>query len=186
MANLRPKLAGSAGLGREELAVPPSRLSNGCSTAIAFTRSQPPTGIGGRYYFARFFAFFEADFLTPRLGCGGCASIRRTEDSRRTLGWGRSLVLGEGLGMTNDILASSPEMEKHEQLLGRVNPLVVHQALAQRLALDQGFGLCMARSTTATPPPLRLTTRFVVALLAPMAGAGRMQSSAMPAWRLIT
>ena len=41
---------------------------------------------------------------SPRLlGCGGVASIRRTVTSKRTLGWGRSLVLGEGLGMYGQI-----------------------------------------------------------------------------------
>jgi hypothetical protein len=40
--------------------------------------------------------FFAAAFL----GCGGVASIRRTVASKRTLGWERSLVLGEGFGIT--------------------------------------------------------------------------------------
>jgi hypothetical protein len=42
-------------------------------------------------------------FAAAFLGCGGVASIRRTVASKRTLGWARSLVLGEGLGMYGQI-----------------------------------------------------------------------------------
>jgi hypothetical protein len=88
--------------------------------------------------------------------------------------------------MTADILASSPGWRNTSNYLAETPyPLVTHQALAQRLALDQGFGLCMA-DQRLPPPAASPDHAFRGRAASPDSWAGRMQSSAMPAWRLIT